>query len=115
MDGRSMARLLKPYGIGPQTLREGENIYKGYRRGDFEDAWERYAPNTPTRNGNTVTEGQNPADRAVFSVTDSVTGGGGVTDEERQNPHKQADVTDVTEKPGDHAPLTINEQGEAEF
>jgi hypothetical protein len=100
MDGRSMARLLKPYGIGPQTFREGGRTYKGYRRGDFEDAWERYTPDTPTRSGNTVTEAPNPADRAESDVTDNVTDGAGFTDEEHQNPHKQADVTDVTDNPG---------------
>lgn len=48
IDGRSMARLLKPYGIGPKTFREGEQTFKGYQREDFADAWERYTPDTPT-------------------------------------------------------------------
>jgi hypothetical protein len=100
MDGRSMARLLKPYRIGPQTIREGESSHKGYRRGDFEDAWERYTPDTPTLIGNAVTEDSNPAYRAGSDVTDSVTDNAGVTDEKQQNPHKQADVTDVTDNPG---------------
>jgi hypothetical protein len=110
MDGRSMARLLKSYGIGPQTIREGENTYKGYRRVDFEDAWERYTPDTPTLIGNTVTKGSNPADRAESDVTDSLTDSAGVTDAKQQNPHKQADVTDVTETLGTgedaHSPIT---------
>jgi hypothetical protein len=100
MDGRSMARLLKPYGIGPQTLRERESTYKGYRQGDFEDAWQRYTPDTPALIGNTVTEGSNPADRAESAVTDSDIDGTGVTDKNEKNPHKQADVTDVSDTPG---------------
>lgn len=61
-------------------------------------------PLTPLpRSGNSVTEVPNPADRAESGVTNSVTDGAGVTDnvtdEERQNPHSYADVTDVTENP----------------
>jgi hypothetical protein len=110
LGARSLARSLKPYGIGPQTFREGEGTYKGYRREDFEDAWERYTPDTPTLIGNRVTKGSNPADRAKSGVTDSVTDSAGVADAKQQNPHKQADVTDVTETPGTgedaHSPIT---------
>jgi hypothetical protein len=98
MDARSMARLLKPYGIGPQTFREAASTHKGYRRQDFADAWERYIPSTPPDIGNTVTEDSDPADRAESGVTDGAGVTANVTDEERQNPHKQADVT---ENPGD--------------
>lgn len=43
LDQRTLARLLKPYGIRPRTVRLGERTPKGYRAKDFHDAWTRYA------------------------------------------------------------------------
>lgn len=37
-----LARLLKPFGIAPKTIRVADDRAKGYERGQFEDAWERY-------------------------------------------------------------------------
>ncbi len=37
-----LARLLKPYGIKPKTVRVGDDTIKGYKRDQFKDAWERY-------------------------------------------------------------------------
>ena len=47
LDANKLARLLKPYGIRPEKLREGSGTFRGYRRASFEDAWERYVPATP--------------------------------------------------------------------
>ncbi len=42
---RSLARLLKPYGISPALMRlDDQPVARGYRRSDFEDAWRRYLP-----------------------------------------------------------------------
>lgn len=46
LSANSLARLLKPYRIYPQTIRFGDTTPKGYRRSDFEDAWARYCPST---------------------------------------------------------------------
>ncbi len=41
----SLARYLKPYGIASASLRiTGPTTLKGYRRDDFEEAWQRYLP-----------------------------------------------------------------------
>jgi hypothetical protein len=42
LDVRTLARLLRPYGVKPGTIRIGEATPKGYSRGDFADAWSRY-------------------------------------------------------------------------
>ncbi len=39
-----LARLLKPFDIGPTTIRFQSGTAKGYRRQDFSDAWARYCP-----------------------------------------------------------------------
>jgi hypothetical protein len=39
-----LAEALKPFGIRPGTVRLGAATPKGYRRGAFEEAWERYLP-----------------------------------------------------------------------
>jgi hypothetical protein len=41
-----LARLLKPFGTGPQNIRFNSGTRKGYLREDFADAWERYLPET---------------------------------------------------------------------
>jgi hypothetical protein len=53
LSGRGLARLLRPYGIKPTTLRFGPTEEaKGYRRADFEDAFKRYLSNrVPTETG----------------------------------------------------------------
>jgi putative DNA primase/helicase len=42
MTATQLARLLKPYGIGPQTVRFGAQLAKGYLLIDFDDAFRRY-------------------------------------------------------------------------
>jgi hypothetical protein len=37
-----LSRLLKPFGIAPETIRVGDRTPKGYLRHQFGDAWERY-------------------------------------------------------------------------
>jgi putative DNA primase/helicase len=39
-----IARMLRPYGIGSETIRFGEEPAKGYRLSAFEDAFARYLP-----------------------------------------------------------------------
>jgi hypothetical protein len=100
LDGRGLARLLKPYSIGPKTLREAEQTFKGYERADFEDAWSRYLPRPGEVIGNTVTERQIPHTCAENSVTEHGTDKENVTDTKLQNPLIYADVTDVTDTEG---------------
>jgi hypothetical protein len=45
----TLAKLLKPFSIGPRSVRQGKDTGKGYRREQFLDAWARYlAPNRHT-------------------------------------------------------------------
>ena len=43
-----MARLLKPFGITPHSVRIGDRTPKGYETVDFEDSWKRYLNPVPT-------------------------------------------------------------------
>lgn len=43
-----LARLLKPFGIIPKTIRTLEGTPKGYLRDQFGDSWARYVPQTAT-------------------------------------------------------------------
>ena len=54
-DARVLAWKLKPYDIKPRTVRVGDDVFKGYRPGDFHDAWARYLPTPPENVGYTVT------------------------------------------------------------
>jgi hypothetical protein len=42
LDARTLARLLKPYGVTPRSVRIGAETPKGYRNADFHDPWTRY-------------------------------------------------------------------------
>jgi hypothetical protein len=42
LNPRMLARMLRPYGIRPKTVRVGEARAKGYERADFLDAFARY-------------------------------------------------------------------------
>ncbi len=44
LDARRLAKMLHPYDVRPADQRIGEKIAKGYDRGDFYDAWQRYLP-----------------------------------------------------------------------
>ena len=39
-----LAKLLRPFEIGPRKWRVGSKTYRGYHRCDCEDAWQRYVP-----------------------------------------------------------------------
>jgi hypothetical protein len=106
LDARGLARLLKPYGIGPKQIREGEQTHKGYKREDFEDAWSRYlgearadTSHTPSVEGNSETDHSNPAYRAENGVSDSVSHVDSVSDAEHEKPHRNGNVSDVSGNP----------------
>ena len=42
--GIRMANILKGYGVGPDSFRDGTKTFKGYERDSFADAWLRYPP-----------------------------------------------------------------------
>lgn len=47
LDSRGLAHRLKPYGVRSTTIRDGQHVFKGYKRADFVDAWARYVPAPP--------------------------------------------------------------------
>jgi hypothetical protein len=106
LDARSLARLLKPYGIRPKQIREGEQTHKGYKREDFEDAWSRYLGDahtdpchTPPVIRNSETDYSNPAHRAENGVSEGVSDADSVSDAEYEKPHRNRDVSDVSGNP----------------
>jgi hypothetical protein len=44
LNPRGLARILKPYGVTPRSVRLGDDSAKGYRREDLADPWKRYLP-----------------------------------------------------------------------
>jgi hypothetical protein len=45
---RDLARLLRPYGIKPKTIRLDGATAKGYKREQLADTWQRYLPEDPS-------------------------------------------------------------------
>jgi hypothetical protein len=80
LDGRTLNKLLRPYGVKSRTIDlpdQGHKKLKGYLREQLSEAWDRWLT---------------PSDKAVTSVT-SVTE---TAEELRLEAHQQAEVTDVT-------------------
>ena len=76
LDARTLAKLLKPYGVKPRTVRIGEDTPKGYRAEDLRDAWARYlTPQEPQQ-----------AQQAQHSI-----------DTQRETARKHWDVADVAD------------------
>lgn len=44
---RALSNVLREYNIRPTTVRQGDDIAKGYLQETFEEAWSRYTPTTP--------------------------------------------------------------------
>jgi hypothetical protein len=67
LDARRLARLLRPHGIKPKTIRfhpgsQGEA--KGYYKADFADAWKRYLSTYPATAVTSVTDVPSVTDKA---------------------------------------------------
>jgi Protein of unknown function (DUF3631) len=66
-----VARLLSGH-VRPRVLRDGDDVYKGYRRTDFEDSWQRYLPLSPLpprMNRYTVTTPRNTGLQGCRKIT----------------------------------------------
>jgi hypothetical protein len=71
-----LSRKLRAFSIYPRTIRTGVGqgeTAKGYLLGDFDEAFGRYLPETPSANRNTVTShvntGENPSFETVTAAT----------------------------------------------
>jgi putative DNA primase/helicase len=70
----ALARLLKRFKIAPKVLRNGANVWRGYERDAFTDAWSRYLnPDTPPQS---VTPLQGMTDKALCGEPIRNTDGG---------------------------------------
>jgi hypothetical protein len=71
LDPRGLAVRLGKYGIGSKSQRDGETVFKGYSRTQFDDAWNRYLPAAPSAPDSAVTSvTTDTADTDVTDVTD---------------------------------------------
>ncbi|MGH9705132.1 MAG: DUF3631 domain-containing protein [Candidatus Acidiferrales bacterium] len=94
LNSRSLAHLLKPFGIHSENLRFGESVAKGYTHPSFADAWECYLPPNSAASRYTATEpvntGEN-ADSQSATSTDCSAGGSG------QLPNENGACSDVAD------------------
>jgi Protein of unknown function (DUF3631) len=61
-----VARLLAGFGIKPKVIRVGEETPRGYPRDQFQDAWDRYLPDT----GGKAQQAQQPPNQAPLNQAD---------------------------------------------
>jgi Protein of unknown function (DUF3631) len=99
LDANKLARLLKPYGIRPEKLREGSDTFRGYRRASFEDTWERYLSATP-ESPEQAEQPEHSANRAESDVPHNRDVPGHTPHPEHENPHNKGDVPCVPDVPG---------------
>jgi hypothetical protein len=69
LDGRGLARMLRPFKIKSKQVRVGERTAKGYHLDQFEDAFDRHLPPVPEK-GKHAEHGKHPAPVAKPDVSD---------------------------------------------
>ena len=106
-----LARLLKPFGVRPGPMRDGQRTGKGYELRDFADAFTRYLPSEPSQPSQS-NAGADLPDSPTRHSTGNVTAHesdpnpfrtGFVTGVTAQAPLSGADVAPVTGKPASPA------------
>jgi len=88
---RQMAKLLKPFSVTPKLIRDGGEVFRGYIKKDFTDAFSRYLPNL------SVTALQTNAEAGLRDIP-SVTIENAVTDGNRPEATVYADCNTVTDE-----------------
>jgi len=92
-----LSRLLKPFGIGPRTIRVDEKTAKGYLRESFEDAFSRYLTLVPSSSELATVTPSQPACLLVETDFSTRNTKADVTDRKSAStPHEHCIVTDVT-------------------
>jgi Protein of unknown function (DUF3631) len=92
---RSLANLLRGFGIHSRTVRLDDGTARGYHREAFEDAWTRYLPDSAFPSDTSDTTAQPSQKQPVFQVTQEAS----VSDRKSgANPHGQRDVSDVSDR-----------------
>jgi hypothetical protein len=76
---RRLSNYLRPYEVKPDTLREGDSQFKGYKAASLSDAWNRYLPASPDKSVPSVPSVPNSSGTAATAGTAS-TGNGEDTD-----------------------------------
>jgi len=89
---RQLAALLRPFGLGPMSLRIGATVAKGYHLEVFSDAFSRYLAPVDRLHRN------KPQNSATFQTSRSVTRPPDVTDRNANNSLKNTDCYDVTDQ-----------------
>ncbi len=94
---RDVARLLRPYGVRPKTLKLADGTTaKGYPQGAFDDVFARYLALSSVTS---VTSAPLSQDPGLFDPSPEASGYGW---EEAANPHGYAEVTEVTAETPQH-------------
>jgi hypothetical protein len=109
LDSRGLARMLRPYGVRPKSVRTGPDLSKGYAADDFRETFSRYVSDLPTQ----ATQATQANNGGALDVSEE----GDVSDNlpthppdaDTENPRKHGDVSDVSDvsanptRPGDDA------------
>lgn len=75
LDSRGLAYRLRRYEAGPTDVKVAGKTYKGYRREDLWDAWQRYLPPLPQRSATSATGEPKPSTSSGNAVADEVADG----------------------------------------
>lgn len=91
---RKVAAVLREFDIHPGTCRIGADVFRGYKREHFEDAWTRYLHSE-------ALQALHPHEERDSGDFQSVTDGALLRNEYSQIPLPEADVADVTVQTGE--------------
>jgi hypothetical protein len=71
LDARTLANLLRPYGVRPKVIRLGDKTPRGYARAHLVDTWARYLPPQRNERNERNSAGEAVADGSVLQQHDA--------------------------------------------
>lgn len=97
-----LARLLRAFGIRPGTVRVGQSTGKGFRKSDFNDAFERYLSFTLPSPSENPSRRHTTEPETLYTPFSAVTTAPDMTGAEGQTGANSRPCDDVTDKKGGH-------------
>jgi hypothetical protein len=112
LSARALAKMLRPYGVQPRTVRFDEGTSRGFLREQFEAPWSRYIPGFPgsirhsdtTRSGSGIEPDSYPTQNGDVSDAKSAA-----------NPLWERDVLDVSDRDAQEAAEAELERVQTKF
>ena len=104
MTANTLSKMLKPFDIRSGLIRDGADVYRGYKQEDFEDVFKRYLPSSPAAVGDETVTTLQDSNIKYLSGKGNVTQSRNVTLLNHPKTLKSLSCNNVTFQQSDTAP-----------